>query len=134
MKLLKWLISKSLGHSVSVARTMTLGLIVAAGIFIALSTVTNLDGMRWDKAMYDDIRPNAPGRPVPIHINPEEAAKKWLAMPDGFMVSDYEGKTCSYPDFRPAGKGTVTGTRGEDYAANGSHYQDEPSSYECEEF
>jgi N-acyl-D-glutamate deacylase len=64
---------------------------------ITYSDVANLDGTRWDKAMYEDVRKNDPGRAVIIYTNPEEAVAKWMAMPgvvvvsDGMAVQDAEG-------------------------------------------
>jgi N-acyl-D-glutamate deacylase len=64
---------------------------------ITYSDVANLDGTRWDKAMYEDVRKNDPGRAVVIYTNPEEAVAKWMAMPgvvvvsDGMAVQDAEG-------------------------------------------
>jgi hypothetical protein len=55
---------------------------------ITYSDVSNLDGTRWDKAMYDDIRKNDPGRAVVIYTNPTEAISKWMAMPGVVVVSD----------------------------------------------
>jgi N-acyl-D-glutamate deacylase len=55
---------------------------------ITYSDVANLDGTRWDKAMYEDIRKNDPGRAVIIYTNPEEAVAKWMAMPGVVVVSD----------------------------------------------
>ena len=64
---------------------------------ITYSDVANLDGTRWDKAMYEDVRKNDPGRAVVIYTNPEEAVAKWMAQPgvvvvsDGMAVQDTEG-------------------------------------------
>lgn len=55
---------------------------------ITYSDVANLDGSRWDKAMYEDVRKNDPGRAVVIYNNPPEAIAKWLAQPDVVIVSD----------------------------------------------
>ena len=55
---------------------------------ITYSDVANLDGTRWDKAMYEDVRKNDPGRAVVIYTNPEEAVAKWMAMPGVVVVSD----------------------------------------------
>jgi N-acyl-D-glutamate deacylase len=55
---------------------------------ITYSDVANLDGTRWDKAMYEDVRKNDPGRAVIIYTNPEEAVAKWMAMPGVVVVSD----------------------------------------------
>jgi N-acyl-D-glutamate deacylase len=55
---------------------------------ITYSDVANLDGTRWDKAMWEDVRKNDPGRAVVIYTNPEEAVAKWMAMPGVVVVSD----------------------------------------------
>jgi len=55
---------------------------------ITYSDVANLDGSRWDKAMYDDVRKNDPGRAVIIYTNPTESIAKWMAMPGVVVVSD----------------------------------------------
>jgi hypothetical protein len=55
---------------------------------ITYSDVANLDGTRWDKAMYEDVRKNDPGRAVVIYTNPEEAVAKWMAQPGVVVVSD----------------------------------------------
>ncbi|WP_239001989.1 amidohydrolase family protein [Shewanella litorisediminis] len=55
---------------------------------ITYSDVANLDGTRWDKAMYEDVRKNDPGRAIVIYNNPPEAIAKWLAMPGVVVVSD----------------------------------------------
>lgn len=55
---------------------------------ITYSDVSNLDGTRWDKEMYDDIRKNDPGRPILIFNNDPEDIGTWLAMPDVVIVSD----------------------------------------------
>ncbi len=47
---------------------------------ITYSDVSNLDGTRWDKAMYDDIRKNDPGRMILIFNNkPEDMLNGWLS-------------------------------------------------------
>ncbi len=78
---------------------------------ITYSDVSNLDGTRWDKAMYDDVRKNDPGRTILIFNNKPEDIAKWMAQPGVTVVSDgmaivdekseyypwdspYEGKTC----------------------------------------
>jgi N-acyl-D-glutamate deacylase len=78
---------------------------------ITYSDVSNLDGTRWDKAMYDDVRKNDPGRTILIFNNSPEDIAKWMAQPGVTVVSDgmaiidengeyypwdspYEGKTC----------------------------------------
>ena len=55
---------------------------------ITYSDVANLDGTRWDKAMYEDVRKNDPGRAVLIYINPEKDIVKWMAQPGVVIVSD----------------------------------------------
>jgi N-acyl-D-glutamate deacylase len=55
---------------------------------ITYSDVANLDGTRWDKAMYEDVRKNDPGRAIVIYNNPPEAIAKWLAQPGVVIVSD----------------------------------------------
>ena len=52
------------------------------------SDVANLDGTRWDKAMYEDVRKNDPGRTILIYNNPAEDVAKWMAMPGVVVVSD----------------------------------------------
>ena len=59
-----------------------------ASMGITYSDVANLDGTRWDKAMYEDVRKNDPGRAVIIYTNPTEAIAEWLAMPGVVVVSD----------------------------------------------
>lgn len=64
---------------------------------ITYGDVANLDGTRWTKAIYDDVRKKDPGRPIIIYNNPVEDIAKWLAMPgvvvvsDGMPVQDNEG-------------------------------------------
>ncbi|MCA6078953.1 amidohydrolase family protein [Fulvivirga sedimenti] len=55
---------------------------------ITYSSVSNLDGTRWDKAMYEDVRKNDPGRAIVIYNNPPEDIAKWLAQPGVVVVSD----------------------------------------------
>jgi N-acyl-D-glutamate deacylase len=55
---------------------------------ITYSNVSNLDGTRWDKEMYDDIRENDPGRSILIFNNPPEDIAKWMAQPGVVVVSD----------------------------------------------
>ncbi|RLQ20531.1 D-glutamate deacylase [Seongchinamella sediminis] len=55
---------------------------------ITYSDVANLDGTRWDKAMYEDVRKNDPGRAIVIYNNSPEAIAKWLAQPGVVVVSD----------------------------------------------
>ena len=69
---------------------------------ITYGDVANLDGTRWTKATYDDVRKNDPGRPIIIYNNPVESIAKWLAMPgivivsDGMPVQDNEGNYYSW--------------------------------------
>jgi N-acyl-D-glutamate deacylase len=55
---------------------------------ITYSNVSNLDGTRWDKAMYQDVRKNDPGRSILIYNNPPEDIAKWMAQPGVVIVSD----------------------------------------------
>ena len=55
---------------------------------ITYSNVANLDGTRWDKAMYDDVRKNDPGRTILIFNNSPEDIAKWMAQPGVVVVSD----------------------------------------------
>jgi len=55
---------------------------------ITYSNVSNLDGTRWDKAMYEDVRKNDPGRAIVIYNNPPEDIAKWMAQPGVVVVSD----------------------------------------------
>ena len=55
---------------------------------ITYSNVANLDGTRWDKAMYEDVRKNDPGRAIVIYNNPPEDIAKWMAQPGVVIVSD----------------------------------------------
>ncbi|WP_205729161.1 amidohydrolase family protein [Ferrimonas sediminicola] len=55
---------------------------------ITYSDVANLDGTRWDKAMYEDVCKNDPGRAIVIYNNPPEAIAKWLTQPGVVVVSD----------------------------------------------
>jgi len=55
---------------------------------ITYSDVSNLDGTRWDKAMYEDVRKNDPGRAIVIYNNPEKEIGKWMAAPGVVVVSD----------------------------------------------
>jgi len=55
---------------------------------ITYSNVSNLDGTRWDKAMYEDVRKNDPGRSILIYNNPPEDIAKWMAQPGVVVVSD----------------------------------------------
>ena len=55
---------------------------------ITYSNVSNLDGTRWDKAMYDDVRKNDPGRSILIYNNSPEDIAKWMAQPGVVVVSD----------------------------------------------
>jgi N-acyl-D-glutamate deacylase len=55
---------------------------------ITYSNVSNLDGTRWDKAMYEDVRRNDPGRSILIYNNPPEDIARWMAQPGVVVVSD----------------------------------------------
>ena len=55
---------------------------------ITYSNVANLDGTRWDKAMYEDVRKNDPARSILIYNNPPEDIAKWMAQPGVVVVSD----------------------------------------------
>lgn len=55
---------------------------------ITYEDVANLDGSRWNKAIYDDVRKNDPGRPIIIYNNPVESIPVWLAKPGVVIVSD----------------------------------------------
>jgi N-acyl-D-aspartate/D-glutamate deacylase len=55
---------------------------------ITYSNVSNLDGTRWDKAMYEDVRKNDPGRAIVIYNNNEKDIAKWMAQPGVVVVSD----------------------------------------------
>ena len=55
---------------------------------ITYSDVSNLDGTRWDKAMYEDVRKNDPGRAIVIYNNKEKDIAKWMAQPGVVVVSD----------------------------------------------
>ncbi|MDA0338401.1 MAG: amidohydrolase family protein [Proteobacteria bacterium] len=55
---------------------------------ITYSNVSNLDGTRWDKAMYEDVRKNDPGRSILIYNNSPEDIAKWMAMLGVVVVSD----------------------------------------------
>ncbi len=55
---------------------------------ITYSNVSNLDGTRWDKAMYEDVRKNDPGRAIVIYNNKEKDIAKWMAQPGVVVVSD----------------------------------------------
>jgi N-acyl-D-glutamate deacylase len=55
---------------------------------ITYSNISNLDGTRWDKAMYEDVRKNDPGRSILIYNNSPEDIAKWMAMPGVVVVSD----------------------------------------------
>jgi hypothetical protein len=55
---------------------------------ITYSNVSNLDGTRWDKEMYEDVRKNDPGRSILIFNNPPEDIAKWMAQPGVVVVSD----------------------------------------------
>jgi N-acyl-D-glutamate deacylase len=55
---------------------------------ITYSDVSNLDGTRWDKAMYEDVRKNDPGRAIMIYNNQPEDIAKWMAQPGVVIISD----------------------------------------------
>ena len=55
---------------------------------ITYSDVSNLDGTRWDKAMYEDVRKNDPGQAIVIFNNQEKDIAKWMAQPGVVVVSD----------------------------------------------
>jgi len=55
---------------------------------ITYSNVSNLDGTRWDKAMYEDVRKNDPGRAIVIYNNPVKDIGKWMAQPGVVVISD----------------------------------------------
>jgi N-acyl-D-glutamate deacylase len=55
---------------------------------ITYSNVANLDGTRWTKEDYENIRKNDPGRSILIYNNPPEDIAKWMAMPGVVVVSD----------------------------------------------
>ena len=55
---------------------------------ITYSNVANLDGTRWDKAMYEDVRKNDPARSILIYNNSPEDIAKWMAQPGVVVVSD----------------------------------------------
>ena len=74
------------GSTIASTDILTVGSMAQMGI--TYSDVSNLDGTRWDKAMYEDIRKNDPGRAIVIYNNPEKDISKWLAMPGVVIVSD----------------------------------------------
>jgi len=55
---------------------------------ITYSNVANLDGTRWTKEDYENIRKNDPGRSILIYNNPPEDIAKWMAQPGVVVVSD----------------------------------------------
>ncbi|ELJ8616142.1 hypothetical protein RUK64_003089 [Vibrio cholerae] len=55
---------------------------------ITYSNVANLDGTRWDKAMWEDVRKNDPGRAIVIYNNSPEDIAKWMSQPGVVIVSD----------------------------------------------
>jgi len=83
------------GSTIASTDILTEGSMAQMGI--TYSDVSNLDGTRWDKAMYEDVRKNDPGRAILIYINPEKDIAKWMAMPgvvivsDGMAIQDKEG-------------------------------------------
>ncbi len=72
----------------TVASTDILTELSMAQMNITYSNVSNLDGTRWDKAMYEDVRKNDPGRTILIFNNSPEHIAKWMAMPGVVVVSD----------------------------------------------
>ena len=74
------------GSTIASTDILTVGSMAQMGI--TYSDVSNLDGTRWNKAMYEDIRKNDPGRAIVIYNNPEKDISKWLAMPGVVIVSD----------------------------------------------
>jgi len=72
----------------TIASTDILSEASMAQMGITYSDVANLDGTRWDKAMYEDVRKNDPGRAIVIYNNPEEEIAKWMAAPGVVVVSD----------------------------------------------
>jgi len=72
----------------TIASTDILSEASMAQMGITYSDVANLDGTRWDKAMYEDVRKNDPGRAIVIYNNPEEEIGKWMAAPGVVVVSD----------------------------------------------
>ena len=74
------------GFTIASTDILTVGSMAQMGI--TYSDVSNLDGTRWNKAMYEDIRKNDPGRAIVIYNNPEKDISKWLAMPGVVIVSD----------------------------------------------
>jgi len=55
---------------------------------ITYSNVANLDGTRWTKEDYENVRKNDPGRAILIYNNPPEDIAKWMAQPGVVVVSD----------------------------------------------
>jgi len=55
---------------------------------ITYSNVANLDGTRWTKEDYENVRKNDPGRAILIYNNPPEDIAKWMAQPGVVIVSD----------------------------------------------
>jgi N-acyl-D-glutamate deacylase len=55
---------------------------------ITYSNVSNLDGTRWTKEDYENIRKNDPGRSILIYNNNPEDIAKWMAQPGVVVVSD----------------------------------------------
>lgn len=78
---------------------------------ITYSSISELDGTRWDKKMYDDVRTNDPGRTIILYNNRVEDIPVWMSMPgvvvvsDGMAVLDEKNKTYSW-DEPYAGKST----------------------------
>jgi N-acyl-D-glutamate deacylase len=74
------------GSTIASTDVLTEGSMAQMGI--TYSDVSNLDGTRWDKAMYEDVRKNDPGRAIVIYNNKEEDIPKWMAQPGVVIVSD----------------------------------------------
>ncbi len=72
----------------TIASTDILTELSMAQMGITYSDVSNLDGTRWDKAMYEDVRKNDPGRAIVIYNNQEKDIAKWMAQPGVVVVSD----------------------------------------------
>ena len=74
------------GSTIASTDILTEGSMAQMGI--TYSDVSNLDGTRWDKAMYEDVRKNDPGRAIVIYNNPEDQIGTWMAEPGVVVVSD----------------------------------------------
>ena len=55
---------------------------------ITFSDVEELDGTKWDKKMYDEVRSTDPGRTILVFNNPVEDIPVWTSMPGVVIVSD----------------------------------------------